>query len=365
MKARLVKIAVVLAIFWPMVASPQSVAAKTPKIVFSISDGVSSEDEANVREGVSFALDYLQDVYNADLSESISVNVRDTADPSDSSTLAFASGDYLVVFTGAPGWDNMAPALRLQVILHEFVHIFQFDAIGSDDDSSPLWFIEGMAEYVSFAMIQDLGILDANDIYEAQTWAVARGRKRLSELSELEGTRQFQNAYGPVYPLAYLAVAELVADDPVERITAFLGRVTDGSSWQEAFEETFEQTPNEFYAQFQTWISDEMLAPSRQPASFEYITTDRADADVTVVNSPDSVESGQQVVLIAQTDPNAGCRFELLDNVGNRADRIESVADGAGIVFWLETIPAAVGDTGGTLSVDCGGRRDRIDLSAA
>jgi hypothetical protein len=346
-----------------MLVFPPAGSAKTASVTYSISSGVSPSDEASVREGIALAIIYLHETYRSNLKHDLFVNVRDVASPTDPGILAFASGSFLVVFTGAPSWDYMAPALRLQVIIHEFVHIYQFDVTGDDMLASPLWIIEGMAEYVSFDVVQGLGVLDSGDVYDEQTWNAARGLDQMPKLSALEGVHDFQNADGPVYSLSYLAIDALVDNDPVVRLRKYLRLIAGGSPWPVAFEQAFGTKPEEFYEQFQHWVSEDMLAPTHEPASFKTVTADRTKSDVAITGSPISADPGEQVVVIAQTDPGTDCTFEFRDGDGKRADTNSTVADGSGLVFWLETLPAATSGGNGKFMINCGGARDAIDFS--
>lgn len=365
MSARLIRMTAALAILVTIVAFPQASSAKAPKVVYSVSDGVSSSDEKYVREGIALATSYLKATYHTSLEDDLYVNVRDTADPTNPYTLAFASDNFLVVLTGAPGWDYMAPALRLQTIIHEVVHIVQNDMIGGDLNDSPAWFVEGMAEYVSFDVVQRLGILSLEDIYDEQTWRVSLGLDYMPELYEIEDLVDFQSADGPVYYQSHLAVSALAGDEPVDRLTGYLELIAGGATWQESFEQSFGTTPDDFYEQFQIWLTDEMIAPAYEPDSFRAVSPDGIDADVTVIEAPSSASSKEQIVVIARTDPNAGCRFELRDSNDKSTGRIQSIADATGLVYWLETIPAKTPPGSVTVSVDCGGVRDLIEVPIA
>ena len=365
MRARPILLAFALAIVLSTVNSPQSASADSPRIVFSIGEGVSDSDETNVREGVVLAVSYLREHYRASLKDDLVVNVRDMESPLGANNLAFADGDYLVVFTGAPAWDYLSPALRLQVIVHEFVHIYQYDQIGGHSDSGPMWIIEGMAEFVSFGMIQSLGVLRSDDVYDAQTWALSKGLDRVPRLSDLEDIVAFQSAAGPVYSLAFLAISQLAGERPVERLTIYLELIAEGKPWQHAFQRAFGLAPSDFYEQFQVWTDEEMLSPSNQPQAFESIIPDGIEADVEIVNTSFSTGPGAQLVVVAQTGPNAECGFVLQDSTGTRIPTVDVIADRTGLVFLLQTIPenTLVGQS--TVTVDCGAESDRIEVDIA
>lgn len=365
MNARLARFLVVLIIVSSIGFHPRLAGASSPEIVFSISGDVSSADESYVREGIAAANDYLLSVFGVSLRHNLAVNIRDTAYRMNPGVIAFAAGEFLVVFTGAPGWEYLSPSLRLRVIFHEFIHIFEYDMIGGDKEASPMWIIEGIAEYVSFEIVLQLGILKARDVYDAQTWAVSRGLDYMPPLYELENIGDFQNADGPVYSLSYLAIDELAGKDVNGRLRMYFESVASGSTWQAAFLQAFGTEPEEFYERFLRWLVDGMYAPAREPASFRPVSTKEIDAGVAITNAPERAKPGEQIVVIARTEPSAGCRFELREADGDRISEIRTIADATGLVFWLVTIPTSFSDDDATIVVGCGGERDRAGMAIA
>lgn len=80
------------------------------------------------------------------------------------------------------------------VLGHELVHAFQYDITGTDVNSNtagalalPLWFIEGMAEYLSVGPV---------DPHTAMWMREAASREKLPEIKDLENPRYFPYRYG-------------------------------------------------------------------------------------------------------------------------------------------------------------------------
>src|SRR5687768_11128750 len=80
------------------------------------------------------------------------------------------------------------------VIGHELIHAFQYDITGTDVNSNtagalalPLWFIEGMAEYLSIGPV---------DPHTAMWMRDAARREKLPEIDDLENPRYFPYRYG-------------------------------------------------------------------------------------------------------------------------------------------------------------------------
>lgn len=366
MKSKSLAVIIAVVVLLSTAFGPPHVSAQTPNVTFSISDGVSHSDEMYVREGVALAIAFLEDRYDARFSDKIAVNVRTTANPTDPGIVAFAGGDFLVVFTGAPIWDYLSPALRLHVIIHEFVHIYQYDTIGNDEASSPMWFIEGMAEFVSFEAVERLGVLSGDDIYDDQTWELA-GADDVPELGDLEDIADYQSAAltHPIYPQSYLAVSRLAGNRGAARIVEYLDLIAGGDAWPVAFEEAFGMTPDKFYMQFRKWQINEMLAPAHQPVAFRAVDPHGIDADVDIIDAPSTAGTEDQIVVIAQTEPNAKCQFELSDADGSSVDEIESIASATGVVYWLETIPVDVLGGQASIAIDCGGATEEVEISIA
>src|SRR5204862_65274 len=60
---------------------------------------------------------------------------------------------------------------------HELTHAFQYDILGGNAEGLPLWFIEGMAEYMS---------LGARDVQTAMWLRDAALREKLPTIRDLE-----------------------------------------------------------------------------------------------------------------------------------------------------------------------------------
>jgi hypothetical protein len=341
---------------------PPSASAATPDVRFSVSEDVSAEDESYVREGISLAEDYLRETLSDGIHDDLSVNVRDTADPVDDSTLAFASDDFLVVFAGSPYWDTLAPFLRMQTVIHEYVHIYQFDMVGDSEDGSPMWLIEGMAEYLAFDAVAQLGVVDQRTVEDYHAWAVLNGGYELDPLSSLESIWDFQSAEGPIYSLAYLAVSQLVGDLPSKQLERYLEIVHDGATWQEAFPEAFGMDAEEFYAEFEGWLADDLIAPRRIPAAFRETYAVEQGSPVTILSASEETLPGDQAIVLAETDRGSQCSFTLRDENGERMATLQTFADRTGIVFWLVTIPESSPAGRSEVLVDCGDKRDRVKL---
>lgn len=342
---------------------PSTGASAAPQVRYDVAGGVSAADEATARAGVELARTYIAGTFGAPLEQDLDVAVRDAEDSRSPYIVAYAGGDELVVYTGSIGWQTLSPALRTQVIVHEYVHIFQRDELGYTGDVSPMWLIEGMAEVVSFDAVEAIGIVDPRAVVDEQARQVVAGSGVLPRLAALEDIDDYQSADGPIYPLSFLAVRRLIGDPAEGRLQRYLDLVDGGMPWRRAFPRAFGTDLDDFYDAFERWLDEDLVAPRRQPAAFRYPAPERREADVAIESAPESVRPGEQFVVVAETQPDAVCRFDLASGDGERLATIRTQSDPSGRVFWLQALPDDQTDGVVTVTANCGGKRDRIEVA--
>ena len=133
---------------------------------YSIGNNVSAPDASWVMEGVTMAHQYVAETLTG-FSEPLVVNVRDSDDTTGRGAVAFYGGNYIVVFTGSPGWAMLAPFDRVHVIVHEYLHAWQDAAMRSGESDLPAWLIEGSAEYLSYDAVARLGLVDPRAVRDS------------------------------------------------------------------------------------------------------------------------------------------------------------------------------------------------------
>lgn len=355
------RIALAVAMAVLFIPQPDAVSAAPSSVSFQFADAVSAADQSYVREGISLAEDYLRTFLSATIEDNLSVRVRSTEHPDSPYILASAGGNDLIVFTGSPMWEPLSPVLRMQVVIHEYIHVYQRDMLGYGYDVSPMWFIEGMAEYVSFNALEDLGLIDPQAVDDFQSWAIVFGGGT-PDLDELEEISDFQEAEGPVYNLAHLAVAQLLDDEPSARLAEYLGEIDDGAEWRDAFPDAFDMDLDDFYNEFDGWMADEMIAPTRIPTVFREVVGRDREAAVTILSGPEQTKRGDQAIVVAETERGSNCRFDLRDENGDRVASLRTVADRTGLVFWVVTIPDDAPLGRSEIVANCGDKRDRTKL---
>jgi hypothetical protein len=330
----------------------QTGGADTPAVTYSISESVSDEDAAYVTEGIALAQGYVA-AYGADLPESLVVNIRGTDDTTGGGAIAFCGGSFIVVFTGSPGWLTYAPANRIQVVVHEYIHAAQYAALGDKWNTLPAWFVEGMADYLAYDAVADLGLIKPRAIRDFQGWAVSTSSD-LPALGDLEAPDAFYNEFGPAYSLAGLAIADLLGDLPPETLLTFVDDAGSGRNWRLIFEQTFGRALPAFYKEFAVTRA-KLIAPVRAPEAFAPAVPTVQESPVLPGRDPISMTSGDQLLIRATADPGSICHFALGDG-GDMPDATGATfADAGGDLFWLVTLPDAVDRDRVEIVTECGG----------
>jgi hypothetical protein len=346
-----------------LICQPAISAAATagPELTFSIGDDVSPEDEVMVREGALLARDYVAATLSPLRSEEIIINVRNSRDTTGGHAAAFSGGDYIVVFTRSAGWRSIAPFDRIHVVVHEYIHSWQASLAGDEGSRAPLWLIEGTAEYLAYDAVAQEGFVREREVTDAHAWSVLDAPE-MSELQDLEGRDAFYGEPGPVYSLAYLAVADLVGDGSPADIDRFFELMGSGEPWPDAFATAFGQDVDAFYSSFARARQD-LIGPRNQPDPFTNVDGTHSESPVVLNALPEDVAAGEQVTILAQSDPGATCSLRLRSaDSGERLNRT-TVTDGAGRLFWLVTIPAEFAAGPVDLAATCGGATVHRDLT--
>jgi hypothetical protein len=330
-----------------------------PTLTFSVSSSVSAEDAAYVAEGVALAEDYVAWTL-AELTGRLTINVRGTDDTTSAGAVAFSGGEFIVVFTGSPGWAALPPANRIRVVVHEYIHSFQHDVLGDGLYALPAWFIEGMAEYLSYEAVAQLGLLDEQVIADFHAWAITSAGA-LPTLQRLETGDAFYHEIGPTYSLAYLALDVLMEGRDPQNLVALLDKIESGQTWRSAFRNTFGQSVSNFYASFAAERED-LIAPVRAPLEFAPTLPIRLNGAAGIDSAPRTARPGEQILVRGHSEAGAICRFEL-DPAGPAGDLAATTfADATGRFFWLVTLPTAIEIGEARITAQCGAEPRNIDL---
>jgi hypothetical protein len=331
------------------------------EVTFSIGEGVAPEDEMLIREGVRLAQDFLADELGVEVRERTIVNARATT-PDDAPLIGMAGMNWVGLYTASEGWRLSPPAYRLHVVVHEFVHVAQHELIGGTEPVTPLWLDEGLAEYLAYRALASHGLVDPEDVDAIQAFALSYG-PWLPGLADLESYEGFQSQDGTVYALAFLATQTLVDALDLGDVTAYYEAIGDGVAWQEAFAAAFGIGPAAFYDAFAQRRAA-IVAPADLPRSYQPI--DPVEVAAVVWPAPaDPVARGDQVVLLAKTDPAARCLLDVTSPAGQPTHVQPAYADANGLVFWLWTVPAETNRGTAKATLSCGGPSVTIKVRIA
>lgn len=132
---------------------------------------------------------------------------------------------------------------------HEYVHALQEQLGGSGE---PLWIAEGMAWYFDALHNQ---ASDAPEFFKTRDYLWWQAREATDSLRSMERDNWH-------WGVGYLAVERLVARSGEASLFDFYRNLATAPTWQEAFQETFGLTPDDFYEEFAAWRATEVPPPS-------------------------------------------------------------------------------------------------------
>jgi hypothetical protein len=326
--------------------------AADESVSFNIANAVSTEDAVYVREGITLAQDYVTETLSDISVPPLYVAVFDDDDFLCGHALACANETSIVVLAGTSDWNSLAPFERVQVVVHEYIHVYQFAMIHDDMETMPAWIVEGMAEFLSYDAVAQRGLVRAIDVRDYHTWALAWDLG-MPALDDLEDSQAFYEENGPTYSLAYMAVDELMKDRPLSDLDRFLKDVQLTHDWQVSFEKVFEQDLNVFYRSFAN-ARDDLVAPRRMPKPFTPVSPEFDESPLAIDSISDSVVVGDQLTVLARAKAAAICRLRLRSEQSGEDVFQSTFANGSGRLFWLITIPEPFEEGPATITAACG-----------
>jgi hypothetical protein len=355
----LLTLCVVLMVGFSTLAEP-AVAADA-NVSFDIAEAVSIEDATYVREGIALAQRYVAETLT-DISDA-PIRVAVFADDDffcGEEAIACANESSIVVLTDTPDWNSLAPFERVETVVHEYIHVYQFAKLEDQKDIPPTWFIEGMAEYLAFDAVVKQGLVSANDVRDFETGLVAQ-YPELSPLEEFEDRGAFYSEPGPVYSLAYMAIAEMMNGHSPSDLDRLLEQVESSHNWRGSFLTVFGQGIGRFYQSFAETRED--LPPLIfLPKPFTLLTPQFFESPIHITTVMGPFEEGEQMTVLGSSDASAVCRIRLLNKQSGQDISQTTYADGSGHLFWLITIPDTFGEGIGIITAACGGEPQHVAI---
>ena len=256
-----------------------------PRFVFG--DQVSAEDQRRMRESIELAMYYIQDetgvwindytVYTfADLENFLDVYLEETERPERERAKVreeiIAKGNWWASFeytrTSGAGGDIFlygemffsSDNHRLQATAHEYFHVIQHAGFPRDRvfrdtvrQNGPIWLIEGSAVYAQIRAGTHEGLLNFAGVKAGR---MTQARKTAAPLQSLE-TQEAYASSGSVFTLGFMAVDFLVDNfgglPALPTLVSFYDAIGPNMTWQDAFQDTFGISIDEFYAEFEAY----------------------------------------------------------------------------------------------------------------
>jgi Tol biopolymer transport system component len=216
------------------------------------------------------------------------------------------------VIGGAPGESTggVTEAIKRRVVLpfagplaetdhvlgHELVHAFQFDMTGQDGSGGaipgalrlPLWFIEGMAEYLSVGPV---------DPHTAMWMRDAAKREKLPKISQLNSSKYFPYRYGQAF---WAYVGGRFGDHVIGDVLKIAGKRGDA---EKALEEVLGVKSDDLSKDWHKALQDAyqpLMASKKSPADYgrALITEEHGGGELNI--APKLSPDGKQIVFLSE-----------------------------------------------------------------
>jgi hypothetical protein len=180
------------------------------------------------------------------------------------------------------------PDLLYRLVVHELVHIFEFDIIPQSliRRSVPLWVNEGLSDYMT-GLWRPIDLMTVRDVAVADT---------VPKMSDLQGYGGFGNPR-LIYNLGHAVFEFIESRWGKEGIRQFLFSLRKSviGGGEDAYEEAFQLKPEEFDQQFERYLKDRFKAfrDKERPADYgRNLAPNRQKTKYTSVLSIEPAPSG-------------------------------------------------------------------------
>ena len=231
----------------PTIPSPSPVVPRSDAaIYYEFEEGVSEADRRIVPEGTEDSRRYFAEQLGRDLK--LDITVETTLEDGEG-FVGTSFGRRATLMTGSPGWPGgdggNARRIKSNITAHEIFHNFQSDLIYTDDalpSDSPRWIVEGSAEYAAARYESDRFDRDWNGIVRNYERSAREPLPRLDDNS----LRTYR-----FYAKSFLGVNTLMQNRPLSDLGDYFDK-TGYMDWEDAFLETFGETPEAFLDRFES-----------------------------------------------------------------------------------------------------------------
>ena len=161
----------------------------------------------------------------------------------------FLRGDYLA---------RTSFRRRVTVVAHELAHLSQQDLARHQDQSLPVWMLEGHADWVAYQVLDLLGLEPYAESRAGIVRSVARAVTPVDHFPELDTLADHESwnrsvrSVPATYGQAFLAVEYLIERSSRAALVRFMGASVDGDDprqrWAEAFSMPYRTFVDDFRA---------------------------------------------------------------------------------------------------------------------
>ncbi len=321
--------------------------------VYRIEPGVSALDRDLVIEGIEYARRTVRAMVGPLSTDRLTVTVRSTASLRTPDLYGLTTHDNAIfIYTGSTSWPLISPMERLQGLVHEYFHMFQFDRLDRGDATVPGWFQEGSADAFGFLAASQLGVTDQIDFIRLSLYRL----QHFDSPGPLCSYAVIDETFTPeVYSLAHLAIQGLLARNgqSISALFQIFDEIGDGATFEDAFADTFHVNMDQFCTDVETWRATLEPVDDYPPDLVVYQGED-LPSNVTFGSMPAQAAPGQQVLVTANTTAAANCDLNM--TVDRRSGPIfsETFANGSGEAFWLVIVPENALPGQVSVEISCG-----------
>jgi hypothetical protein len=222
---------------------------------FTFGPGVSAEDEAIIRKGIADMGNYLKKWFGRTVTNATAITT--TADDKDTTCCnvgGSGSGSWITFHTKHTEWFQAKLAallftdMRQQLALHELVHTYQTQyGCGKQDQPVALrWFNEGMAEWLAFRAMIEMGVVTEAKVLEFNQF--------MCKTAKAETLSAYELYHKDIdYSVFYLAVDQLMKKSPITSLSAFCDNLGKGQGKTDAFRSAFGTSLSQFYTDYESY----------------------------------------------------------------------------------------------------------------
>ena len=160
---------------------------------------------------------------------------------------------WIITNTFSSKYAKTPPERRIKVAAHEMFHVYQAELSGllfrGGDEvppTGPRWLRDGSAEFFAYKALDTGGIVSYDT--ERNTSFIESAERENRPLSDMENQSGIRGVSYRFFLLAVELLAHHAGEDAIIRFHALQ---QPGTTWQEAFQEAFGMTAEEFYDRFE------------------------------------------------------------------------------------------------------------------